>query len=140
MSLPVFPSTDWFDSVRAEANADREFRALGSCDAKVGIKVGEQVFVLAFEAFECAGASDGSEDSLLDVDFSLSMEADAWRALLENIRQNDGADSEHTFNTLDIEHGIVESRNAYGANSFPRYHLTLQRLFDLSAQMETTFA
>ena len=138
--MPVFPSIDWFDSVRAAANSDRQFRALGSCDANVGIKVGERVFLLDFEAFECSGASEGSDDSLLDLDFWLSMEPDEWRALLENIRQNGAADSDHTFNTLDIEHGIVESRNAYGANSFPRYHLTLQRLFDLSAQMETTFA
>ena len=138
--MPVFPSIAWFDSVRAAASSDRDFRSLGSCDAIVGIKVGEKVFVLAFEAFECSGASEGSEDSLLDVDFWLSMEPDAWRALLENICQNGRADSDHTFNTLDIEHGIVESPNAYGANSFLRYHLTLQRLFDLSAQMETTFA
>ena len=138
--MPVFPSIDWFDSVRAAANSDRQFRALGSCDANVGIKVGDQIFILDFEAFECSGASEGSDDSLLDLDFWLSMEPDAWRTLLENIRQNGAADSEHTFNTLDIDHGIVESPNAYGANSFPRYHLTLQRLFDLSAQMETSFA
>ena len=138
--LPVFPSIDWFDSVRAAANADREFRALGSCDAKVGIKVGERVFVLKFEALECSGASEGGDESLLDVDFWLSMGPDEWRSLLENIRRNGGADSEHTFNTLDIERGIVESNNPYGANDFLRYHLTLQRLFDLSAQMETTFA
>ena len=140
MNLPVFPSTEWFDSVRTTANSDREFRALGSCDAKVGVKVGEQIFVLDFEAFECSGASEGGDESLLEVDFTLSMGASSWRELLENIRQNDGADSEHTFNTMDIEHGIVESPNAYGANSFLRYHMTLQRLFDLSAQTETTFA
>ena len=138
--MPVFPSIDWFDSVRTAANSDRQFRALGSCDANVGIKVGDQIFILDFEAFECSGASEGSDDSLLDLDFWLSMEPDAWRALLENIRQNGAADSDHTFNTLDIENGIIESTDAYGANSFPRYHLTLQRLFDLSAQMETTFA
>ena len=138
--MPVFPSIDWFDAVRAAANADRQFRALGSCDAKVGLKVDEQIFILDFEAFECSGASEGSEDALLDVDFSLSMGADDWRSLLENIRRNDGADSEHTLNTMDIEHGIVESSNPYGVNSFYRYHLTLQRLFDLSAGVETTFA
>ncbi len=138
--MPVFPSIDWFDSVRAAANSDRRFRALGSCDARVGIKAGERIFVLDFEAFECSGASEGTEESLLDVDFWLSMGADEWRSLLENIRRNGGADSEHTFNTLDIERGIVESPNAYGANSFLRYHLTLQRLFDLSADIETTFA
>ena len=138
--MPIFPSIDWFDSLRAAANADRGFRALGSCDARVGIKVGEQVFVLNFEAFECSGASEGSDESLLEVDFTLSMGASSWRALLENIRQNGRADPEHTFNTLDIENGIVESPNAYGANSFLRYHMTLQRLFDLSTHMETTFA
>ena len=73
------------------------------------------------------------------VDFYLDMAPEAWRSLLTNVMENGGADSEHTFNTLDVESGIVESSNPYGLNSFPRYHITIQRFFDLAGQVETTF-
>ncbi len=137
--MPAFPSIEWFETVRAAANDDRDFRSLGSCFAQVGVRVGERVFLLDFEAFECAGVSEADDTALHDVDFTLSMTHDRWRRLLNNIRENGGADSESTFNTLDIEHGIIESPNPYGMNSFPRYHLTIQRFFDLSSKVETTF-
>ena len=97
------------------------------------------MYVLDFEAFECSGVSQVEEHILRDVDFYLDMSSEDWRSLLTNVRENDGADSEHTFNSLDVENGIVESSNPYGMNSFLRYHLTVQRFFDVSGQVETTF-
>ncbi len=138
--MPDFPSLQWFESVRAAANEDRAFRSLGTCDAQVGVPIGDHVFVLDFEAFECSGVAERAGDALLDVDFWIKLEPDDWRSLLTNIRRNGGADSQHTFNTLDVENGIVESNSPYGSNSFLRYHLTIQRFFDLSSQVETTFA
>ena len=137
--MSVFPSVEWFERVRAAANQDAAFRSLGTADTKVGIRVDEKVFVLDFEAFECAGVSEADADSLVDVDFSLNMGIDDWRSLLDNVRKHGGADSEHTLNTLDLEHGIVESNTPYGLNNFPRCHLTIQRFFDLSSQVETTY-
>ncbi len=137
--MPIFPSVEWFDSVRGVANGDSRFRNLGTTDAKVGVLVGEQAFVLDFEAFECARTAAADQDALRDVDFSLRMSPDEWRALLTNIDENDGADAYHTFNSLDIDNGIVESSNPYGLNNFPRFHMSLQRFFDLSSRVETTF-
>ena len=137
--MPVFPSIEWFEAVRAAANMDPAFRNLGTAEARVGVKVGDQVYVLDFDAFECAGVSRVEEYALSDVDFYLDMAPEAWRSLLTNVRENGGADSEHTFNTLDVENGIVESSNPYGLNGFLRYHLTVQRFFDVSGQVETTF-
>ena len=137
--MPVFPSVEWFEAVRDAANGDPAFRRLGTADAHVGVKVGDSVYVLDFEAFECAGVSQVEEHILRDVDFYLDMTPEDWQSLLTNVRENGGADSEHTFNTLDVESGIVESSNPYGMNNFPRYHVTLQRFFDVSAQVETTF-
>ena len=137
--MPIFPSAEWFEAVRNTANADPAFRGLGTAEAQVGVKVGDDVYVLDFDAFECAGVSQVEEHSLRDVDFYLDMSPEDWRSLLANVRENDGADSEHTFNTLDVENGIVESSNPYGMNNFPRYHLTVQRFFDVSSQVETTF-
>ena len=137
--MPAFPSVEWFEAVKDAANADPAFRSLGTAEAQVGVKVGEQVYVLDFDAFECAGVSQIEEHTLRDVDFYLDMSPEDWRSLLTNVRENDGADSEHTFNTLDIENGIVESSSPYGLNGFARYHLTVQRFFDVSGQIETTF-
>ena len=137
--MPVFPSVEWFQAVRTAANADPAFRSLGTAEAQVGVKVGDDVYVLDFDAFECSGVSQVEEYYLVDVDFYLEMAQEEWRSLLTNVRENDGADSEHTFNTLDVESGIVESSNPFGMNNFPRYHLTVQRFFDVSAQIETTF-
>ena len=137
--MPVFPSVEWFESVRTAANADPAFRSFGTAEAQVGVKVGDEVYLLDFDAFECSGVSQVEEHTLRDVDFYLQMAPEDWRLLLTNVRENDGADSEHTFNTLDVENGIVESSNPYGMNNFPRYHMTVQRFFDVSAQIETTF-
>ena len=125
--------------MRTAANADPAFRSLGTAEAQVGVKVGDEVYLLDFEAFECAGVSQVEEHILRDVDFYLDMTPEEWRSLLTNVRENGGADSEHTFNTLDVENGIVGSSNPYGMNSFPRYHLTVQRFFDVSSEVETTF-
>ncbi len=137
--MPIFPSAEWFEAVRNAANADPAFRGLGTAEAQVGVKVGGDVYVLDFDAFECAGVSQVEEHNLRDVDFYLDMSPEDWQMLLTNVRENGGADSEHTFNTLDVENGIVESSNPYGMNNFPRYHLTVQRFFDVSSQVETTF-
>ena len=138
--MPAFPSVEWFEAVRSAVNEDRDFRSLGTCDAQVGAQVGDRVFLLDFEAFECAGVSEADADALHDVDFYITMEPEYWRQTLDNIRENDGADSETTFNTLDLKYGIVGAQNPYGLNNFPRYHLTVQRFFDVSARIDTTFA
>ena len=137
--MPAFPSIEWFEAVRVAVNDDREFHSLGVCFAQVGVRVGERVFLLRFEAFECAEVCESDEIALYDVDFTLNMSPEEWRRLLNNIRENNGADSENTFNTLDIEYGIVQSPNPYGMNNFPRYHLTIQRFFDVSSRVETIF-
>ena len=137
--MPTFPSIEWFEAVRSAANDDRAFRSLGACFAQVGVRAGDRAFLIAFEAFECARVSEADDIALLDADFSISMTSEQWKRLLNSIRENDGADSENTLNTLDIEYGIVEASNPYGLNSFSRYHLTIQRFFDVSSRIETTF-
>ena len=137
--MPTFPSLDWFERVREAANADAEFRSLGTMDAQVGVSAGGRAFALDFEAFECAAVREIEERELAETDFYIAMDIPAWRALLANIRENGGADSEHTLNALDIENGAIRAANPYGMNDFPRYHLTVQRFFDLSAGVETEF-
>ncbi len=137
--MPLFPSVEWFEAVRAVANEDAAFRRLGTSEALVGVRAGASAYLLEFDGFECVGARRTEEHMLADADFCLNMSVEAWRTLLVNIRENGGADADHTFNTLDIDNGIVEASTPYGMNAFPRCHMTIQRFFDVSAQVETVF-
>ncbi len=138
-----FPSVEWFQALQELVNNDDEFRRLGNVDAVMGVKVGNRVFVITFEAFECTGVREGTEYDLIDADFYLAMTAEQWQDLVTNTRENNGADLSHTLNTLDltIEGGI--SDNATGdqlrADVFFRVNQSLQHFFDSSARLETVF-
>lgn len=139
----VFPSVEWFQQLQESVNNDPEFRRIGSVDAVMGVKVGERVFIITFEAFECSEVKKGTEYDLIDADFFLEMTVEQWRDLVINTRENDGADLRHTLNTLDlmIDGGI--SDNATGdqlrADIFFRVNQSLQHFFDSSAKVETVF-
>ncbi len=138
----AFPSLAWFEALRGLVNEDAGYRQYGTVDAEMGAKVGDDVYVIAFEAFQCKSVRAGNEYDLINVDFFIEMEPDAWRRMLENIKANDGAEAGQTLVSLDMIHEI--SNNATGdqlrADLFFRYNQSLQHFFDLSAQLETTFA
>ena len=56
----VFPSVEWFQGLQELVNNDPEFRRLGSVDAVMGVTVGERVFLITFEAFECVDVKEGN--------------------------------------------------------------------------------
>ena len=140
--MPVFPSVGWFEEVRETVNRSKEFRALGNCDANMGVKVGDKAFSLKFEAFSCEEVSEIGAEELADLDFFLEMSPVGWRELLSNIKSNGRADGEHSLNTLDLtrEGGILRVKDDFLRQSFLRYHLSFQAFFDASAQVETVFA
>ena len=139
----TFPSVEWFQALQEMVNNDEEFRRLGNVDAVMGVKVGERVFVITFEAFECTGVKAGTDYDLIDADFFLEMTVEQWQDLVTNTRDNGGADLSHTLNTLDlmIDGGI--SNNATGdqlrADVFFRVNQSLQHFFDSSAKLNTVF-
>ena len=138
----AFPSLAWFEELRRLVNDDPAYRRIGTVDASMGVKVGDEVFVVTFEAFECSSVRSGNEYDLINVDFFIEMESDAWRAMLENIKANGGADAGQTLVSLDMLNEI--STNATGdqlrADMFFRYNQSLQHFFDLSANLNTVFA
>lgn len=140
--MPQFPSVEWFESVRGIVNENPKFRALGNIDTNVGVKVGDQIFLLNFEAFECASVSESDEDGLQEVDFYIEMTPEEWQNFLGNIKENAGADAQHTLNTMDLNHpgGIIRSRDEYLRHNFFRYLLSLQFFFDSSKDVETVYA
>ena len=139
----VFPSVQWFQGLQQLVNVDPEFRRLGTVDAQMGVKVGSRVFVIVFEAFECVDVKEGIEGDLEDLDFYLELSEADWRELVENTKTNNGADRQHTLNTLDLTKDAGLSQYATGAqlrgDIFFRVNESLQYFFDLSARLDTVF-
>ena len=143
--LPVFPSVEWFDSVSREFNSDESVRGAGggTCDAKVGVRVGESLYLLVFEGFECGPASEIEEADLESTDFYLDMSPGDWEDMLTNIRENGEATLDYTLNTIDLdsENGLALSYTGdqYRQDLFFRYNQTFQYFFDLSSRVPTEF-
>jgi hypothetical protein len=142
----LFPSTEWFDAVRAVFNADESFQGGGggACNALMGVKIAGQSFLITFEGAECSGAQKVQEGDLAAADFILEMSFDDWKEMIENIARNGRADLHHTLNTLDLgrPEGLSHSMHGdqYREDLFFRYNQTMQYFFDASARVKTEFA
>jgi hypothetical protein len=139
--MPAFPSLEWFEAVKDLVNQDETFRRLGTVDARVGVKVGEKIYELTFEAFECASVREIGSEGLRDCDFWLEQEPEAWEEMISNIQQNGKADLSHTLNTIDLTRpdGFARSYDGYRRDAFYRFNQSLQHFFDSSARLETAF-
>jgi hypothetical protein len=142
--MPVFPSVEWLTTVAERAMADDRYRRYGRVDALVGIKAGEEMFRMTFDVFEIRDIRQISFDDLRDLDFYLEMEPERWQAMLLSIKENNGAGLDYTLNTLDLKLpdglAINAMGDGYRMDKFFRFNESLQRFFDLSAGVETTFA
>jgi len=140
--MTKFPSVEWFDEIRALVNSDDAYRRLGTVDARVGVRAGDQLYELTFEAFECTGAREIQESDLRDLDFWLEQSPEQWREMLENIKQHGSADLQYTLNTIDLTmaDGFARSHDGYKRDAFYRFNQSLQHFFDASAKIDTQFA
>lgn len=142
--MPVFPSTEWLQTVAGLAMADDRYRRFGRADAVAGIKVGDRMFQMTFDVFDIRDIREIGEDDLRDLDFYLDMEPGLWRKMLESVKAEGHAGLEYTLNTLDLKLPNSLAINAVGdgyrMDKFFRFNESLQRFFDLSASIETTFA
>ena len=140
--MPTFPSVQWFEAVRELVNNDAAFRQLGTIDARVGVKVGDQLFEITFEAFECTAVQEIAESMLPELDFLLEQSPEEWKDLIENTKEHGGADLKHTLNTIDLTRpeGFALSHDGYRRDTFYRFNQSLQHFFDTSSKIETDFA
>jgi hypothetical protein len=142
--MPVFPSVEWLTTVADLAMADDRYRRYGRVDALVGIKVGDQMYRMTFDVFDIRDIRQITFDDLRDLDFYLEMEPERWQAMLDSIKEHNGAGLEYTLNTLDLKLPDGLAINAVGdgyrMDKFFRFNESLQRFFDLSAGVETSYA
>jgi hypothetical protein len=141
--MPVFPSTEWLEAVANLAADDAAYRKFGRVDVLAGLKVGERAFRLTFDVFDIKDVKEVATSELSEVDFYLDMTPEQWRAMIESIRSEGHAGLEYTLNTLDLKlpdglhHNTAD--DGYRADKFFRFNESLQRFFDLSAGVETSY-
>jgi hypothetical protein len=142
--MPLFPSTEWIETVARLTTDDAAYRKYGRVDVIAGLKVGDRIFRLTFDVFEIGDVREIGAAELPELDFYIEQTPEQWRAMLQSIRENGHAGRDYTLNTLDLKledglhHNAVE--DGYRADKFFRFNESLQRFFDLSAGLETTFA
>lgn len=141
--MPVFPSVEWLQAVADQAMADEIYRRYGRVDALVGLQVGDRYFAMTFDVFDIRDIREITFDNLRDLDFFLAMEPERWQAMLESIRTEGHAGLEYTLNTLDLKLpdglAINAMGDGYRMDKFFRFNESLQRFFDLAANVETTY-
>ena len=122
-----------FERARSAVNADPAFRKLGTADVSVGIRRGDDAFLVRFEAFECAGVEAVDEDRIRDADFELTLAGTGWDRYLAERRA--GRAPSLLSLDLDTPGGILRGRDPRLTLKFERYQATLQAFVDKSAEL-----
>ena len=144
--MATFPSVEWFNAVRERYNADETLHSGGGgpCEAKAALRIGDSVYLLEFEGFECAEIREIAQDDIDEADFCLDMPASDWIDMINNIQENGAADLHHTLSTIDLElpDGLPRAPedDQYRRDLFYRYNQNFQDFFDASAGVATTVA
>ena len=140
MGIP-FPSLEFFKALQQRTKDEAvAFEKLGYCDTTFGIRVGSELYRVAFEIYECVDVSEGGDVS--ELDFVLSAPLDLWREMLEAIRANGGADAAHTINTLTHVGDVmkVEYEDPEGHDRLYRFMATIQAFLDEASGLDLEFA
>jgi hypothetical protein len=142
----AFPSTAYFEALKDRmAAAEEKFRRLGFIDTTFGVKVSNngasRNFILEFEVFDLKNVREVDHIDPKRVDFTLDGDVRVWRGMIENIRRNGEADTNHDINTLTHfgEQLHVSYDDPDGHDKLYRFMESIQEFFDLSSQVEVTF-
>ena len=134
-----FPSLEFFQALKQRTVDDKaRFEKLGYCDTTFGVRIGPELYGVAFEVYECLRvwrAADASE-----LDFVLEAPPELWREMVASILANGGADPAHTLNTLSHvgDRMKLVSNDAEGNDKFYRFQASLQEFFDQARNFEVT--
>jgi len=139
MSLAL-PSLEFFRALQQRTKEEAAaFEKLGVCDTVFGVRVGEALYRIAFEIYECTEVDECSEPGSLD--FVLSAPVELWREMFEAIVANGGADAAHTMNSLTHLGDImkVEYEDPEGHDVFYRFMATIQAFFDEAQHLDADY-
>jgi hypothetical protein len=134
-----FPSLEFFKALQQRTLDDKaRFEKLGYCDTSFGVRIGDELYAIAFEVYECTGVRRTGDAS--DLDFVLEAPPELWREMVRSILANKGADAAHTLNTLSHvgDRMKLVSADAEGNDKFYRFMATIQEFFDQAQHLEVT--
>ncbi len=139
--MPDFPSVEWFKTAADLLNKSDSFKRLGTCDSEMGVQVGNRIFEIDFEAFEVTTIKEIDAARAAELDFVLVQSADAWKAMLDDIKANGRATHDYTLNSLDLRSDVefARGKDYHRRDAFYRFNQTFQEYFDNAAQIPTTF-
>lgn len=144
----IFPSLVYFAELKRLMEEEKEkFRRLGFIDVTFAVRVTEgerfketKTYRLTFHTFACAEVKELTNGETLD--FILEAPYNAWREMLQNIREKGEADRNHTLNTL--THLGTPIKVLYddpdGHDRLFRYNESIQEFFNLSAKLDINFS
>ncbi len=140
--MTVFPSVEWFKEAADLLNKSDSFKRLGTCDAEVGVQVGDRIFEIDFEAFEVKDVREIDTRRAEELDFTLVQSPEDWKLMLEDIKTNGRATHDFTLNSLDLRSDteLARGKDYHRRDLFYRFNQTFQEYFDGTAKMKTTFA
>ena len=136
-----FPSLQFFEALQQRTVEARDrFEKLGYCDTTFGVRVGEELYRVAFEVYECTGVWEGGDPA--ELDFVLVGPAPVWSEMVEAIGRNGGADADHTLNTLSHIGDVidVEFADPERYDRFFRYMTSIQEFFDQAQYLDVDLA
>lgn len=132
-----FPSLGFFKALQQRTKDEAAaFEKLGYCDTAFGIRVGDELYRISFEVYECVGVEEGGDPA--ELDFVLSAPLELWREMLKSIRANGGADAAHTINSLTHIGDVmkVEYDDPEGHDKFYRFMVTIQAFLDEAQHLD----
>jgi hypothetical protein len=135
-----FPSFEFLEALQQQANeAPSVFDSLDPADAYFAVGIGDYAFAVEIEGKECVGLARGVNPN--DVDFFLTGSNEAWSEMIQNIIDNDGADSSHRIQAL-VEAGtaleLAEGDEA-AREAFQSHAAWIQAFFDLTKNLTIEF-
>ncbi|MGH7863890.1 MAG: hypothetical protein ACREQB_02795 [Candidatus Binataceae bacterium] len=142
-----FPSTEYFEALKQRmASEPEKFRRLGFIDTTFAVRVGHnglaRNFVLEFEVFELKNVREAAQIDPKKVDFIIEGDAAVWREMIENIRRNGEADTNHDLNTLAHfgERLHISYDDPDGHDKLYRFMESIQEFFDLTSKLDVSFS
>jgi hypothetical protein len=132
-----FPSLEFFKALQQRTKDEAAaFEKLGYCDTTFGIRIGDALYRISFEIYECVEVDEGGDPAQLD--FVLSGPRELWREMLESILAHGGADAAHTINSLTHIGDVmkVEYEDPEGHDRFYRFMVTIQAFLDEAQHLD----
>ncbi len=123
-------TSKWLKAAQGQVNADPSFRALGSVDTDMALKVGQTAYLVSFAGFSCHGVKKISSNELRDAAFVVEMSPKSWENFVAGRRNGNGP----SLAELDVTDDVVRVEDPRQKLEFLRYHLSVQAFIDAGAR------